>query len=117
MSLINYFKNLESGTRTNIIIMLCLVLFIALPDLASASGSADAITNTLCNIVKKLTGPIGKGIATIAIVVLAIGLFVGKLSWALFIATSVGIGMIFGAQGIVNMLSPTSGSDPCAATS
>ena len=42
--------------------------------------------------------------ATIAVVVLGIGLFLGKLSWGLAMATAVGIGMIFSAGTIVNWL-------------
>jgi len=69
-----------------------------------ASGSAGGIAGTMCKITNALTGPIGKGIATIAVVVLGIGLFLGKLSWGLAMATAVGIGMIFSAGSIVNWL-------------
>ena len=66
----------------------------------------DAITDVLCNVVGQLKGPIGKAIATIAIIVLGIGLFMGKLSWPLALATAIGIGIIFGADGIVGWLYP-----------
>lgn len=76
--------------------------------LATNSASQDAITQVLCNIVGQLSGGIGKSIATIAIIVLGIGIFVGKLSWPLAIATALGIGMIFGAASIVSWI--TSGT-------
>lgn len=71
---------------------------------AATAGNNDAITKVLCNIVSQLSGGIGKAIATIAIIVLGIGLFLGKLSWPLAVATALGIGMIFGAAGIVNWI-------------
>ena len=74
------------------------------------AGGTDAISGVLCIVVKALTGPIGKAIATIAIVVLGIGLFMGKLSWPLALATALGIGMIFGANEIVTWLAPDSGA-------
>jgi type IV secretory pathway VirB2 component (pilin) len=75
-----------------------------------AFASSDAISQVLCNVINQLQGGIGKGIATIAIIVLGIGLFLGKLSWPLAIATAIGIGLIFGAAGIVGWISPGSGS-------
>ena len=69
-----------------------------------SSASAGGIAGTMCKVTNALTGPIGKGIATIAVVVLGIGLFLGKLSWGLAMATAVGIGMIFSAGTIVNWL-------------
>jgi len=78
------------------------------------SGSAGGIAGTMCKITSALTGPIGKGIATIAVVVLGIGLFLGKLSWGLAMATAVGIGMIFSAGTIVSWLGGN--SDTCAST-
>jgi type IV secretion system protein VirB2 len=69
--------------------------------MADVGTDTDAISQVLCAIVTKLTGPMGRGISTIAIVVLGIGLFLGKLSWPVAIATAIGIGLIFGAAQIV----------------
>lgn len=70
--------------------------------------SSDTIANTLCIITQALQGDIGKAIATIAIVVLGVGLFLGKISWPLAVATAIGIGMIFGAAELVQWLSSNS---------
>jgi type IV secretory pathway VirB2 component (pilin) len=78
------------------------------PDFALADGTSsntNPLACTLNRIQQTLTGALGKGIATIAIVALGIGLFLGKLSWGLAIATSIGVGMIFGASQIVTWLS------------
>jgi len=90
----------------------CLVVFCSmiLPNIvfvadAAASSAGGGIAQVLTNVVNALTGPIGKTVATIAVVVLGIGLFTGKLSWPLALATAIGIGMIFGASSIVTWLS------------
>ena len=78
-------------------------LAMMLPELSLAT-TEDPIGDTLCNIVTKLQGRIGKGIATIAVIFLGIGLFLGKLSWGLAIAIGIGIGGIFGAGQLVNWM-------------
>ena len=88
------------------------LVMVILPNIAmaSASGGTDAISQVLCNVLGQLQGGIGKGIATIAIIVLGIGLFLGKLSWPLALATALGIGLIFGAASVVSWVtSNTSG--------
>ena len=97
----------------------CLVVFasIILPNFVfvadAAASSAGGISSTLCVVVNALTGPIGKAIATIGVVVLGIGLFTGKLSWPLALATALGIGLIFGASSIVNWLGGSNAGGSC----
>jgi type IV secretory pathway VirB2 component (pilin) len=91
---------------------ICLVFilaasFILVPDFASAASNSaanDPIGSILCKVVNMLTGTAGKAIAMIAVVVLGIGLFLGKLSWALALATAIGIGLIFSAGNIVGWI-------------
>lgn len=73
----------------------------------------DGISQVLCYIVTKLTGPIGKTTAMIALVALGIGIFLGKLSWQLCLGVSIGITFIFAAGKIINWLSGT-GTDSCS---
>jgi type IV secretory pathway VirB2 component (pilin) len=93
----------------------CLFAFLTIifPTSAFADPAATSgITAVLCNVVNQLQGGIGKAIATIAIIVLGVGLFMGKLSWPLAVATAIGIGMIFGAASIVQWVSAgTQGAD------
>ena len=72
---------------------------------ATASVQDNAIVKVLCNVVELLTNDIAKGVAIIAIVVVAVGLFMGKFSWGVGLATALGIAMIFGAATIVDWLS------------
>ena len=84
-------------------IAFCLsALVLMLPEASFANN--DPITNTVCKIVNQLTGLVGRGIATVAVVFVGIGLFLGKMSWGLAIAVGIGIGAIFGAAQIVSLL-------------
>lgn len=97
-------------------VALCLTaLIMMMPELSYAqnNSSNDAISGTICTIVKQLTGPVGRGIATVAVVFVGIGLFLGKMSWGLAIAVGIGIGAIFGAGTIVNLLAEGDDSQNC----
>jgi type IV secretion system protein VirB2 len=72
---------------------------------AANNSTNSAITNILCNAVNQLTGGIGRAIAIIIIISLAIMLFIGKVSWGMAIAVAVGMGILFGAKDVVNLLS------------
>lgn len=71
---------------------------------AAPTNEGGKLADTLCAVVKGLTGTMGKAVATIAIIALAIGLFLGKLSWGLALATALGIGMIFGGASVIEWL-------------
>ena len=74
-----------------------------LPDMAHAAGG-DCIGEVLCNVVAWFTGPVGKGIATLAIIVIGVGALMGKVSWGMAIIVGVGVAVIFGASDIVEEL-------------
>lgn len=85
---------------------LCFVLTLAIaimPDLAMAQDG-QTIGKVLCNVVNWFTGPVGKGIATLAIIVIGVGALMGKVSWGMAIIVGVGVAVIFGASSIVNEL-------------
>lgn len=91
-------------------VALCLTaLIMIMPEMGMAQTALEppsAISNTICTIVNQLTGPVGRGIATVAVVFVGIGLFLGKMSWGLAIAVGIGIGAIFGAAQLVELLAP-----------
>ena len=68
------------------------------------TGEELAITKVICNAIEQLTGPIGRAIAVLIIISLAIALFLGKVTWGLAIAVAVGLGILFGAQNVVGLL-------------
>ena len=65
---------------------------------------ANAIEDTVCAIVGQLAGPVGRGIAAVAVIFLGFSLFMGKVTWGLALALGIGIAAIFGAPEIVSLL-------------
>lgn len=87
-------------------LLFCLTaVLLLMPELSFSSTTDDGISTVLCLIVTKLTGPIGKAIGMIALVVLGIGVFMGKLQWQLALSIALGITFIFSAGKIINWLS------------
>ena len=85
----------------------------ALAQVVSAAASVSAggtgsggnpISKILCTVVNWFLGPVGGGIATLAILIVGIGALMGKVSWGMAIIVGIGVGVIFGAPTIVSML-------------
>ena len=84
-----------------------------------AKDAGAGIANVLCNVIHVAQGATGKTIATLVIISMAIGLFLGKITWGVAIAVAVGMGVLFGANTLVGFLSNTTGTtgsvtDVCA---
>jgi len=79
----------------------------------TAAVNKNAISDILCNAVDLISGGIGKSIAILIIISLAIALFLGKVSWGMAIAVAVGMGILFGAEGMITVISG-GGASPCA---
>ncbi len=90
---------------------LSLALFAAyvvamVPDVAMAGNTigGNTIGKVLCNVVRWFNGPVGQGIATLAIIVIGLGALMGKVSWGMAIIVGIGVAIIFGAGAIVGEL-------------
>ena len=83
-------------------------------DNATGAGTKDDVVGaTLCRLVENLSGGIARGIATIAIFSVGVGLFLGKLNWGIAAATAAGVGIIFSAPQLVAFLSGESKNAEC----
>jgi type IV secretory pathway VirB2 component (pilin) len=93
----------------------CLVLtyaaFLVPADALAFSGGytgtesdSSVIGDLLCNVAGWFSGTVGKGIATLAIIVIGIGALMGKVSWGMAIIVGLGVAVVFGAPQIVNEL-------------
>ena len=96
--------------------MMCLFGLLVSPTSAFAAANPPDITGVLCRAIEELTGPIGKAIAALIIISLAIALFLGKVTWGVAIAVAVGMGLLFGATGVVGMLSGDTTNQICPTT-
>jgi type IV secretion system protein VirB2 len=76
---------------------------------ATPADAGKGIAQVLCNVIKVAQGATGKTIATLVIISMAIGLFLGKITWGVAIAVAVGMGVLFGANTLVSFLSSTDG--------
>lgn len=100
-------KELALAWQMSLLVMLSAVV-IMLPDMAFATASSGPNTplgNMMCTVVSWFTGNTGKGLATLAIIVIGVGALMGKVSWGMAIIVGLGIALIFGAAGVVNSLS------------
>lgn len=68
------------------------------------TGKASALDTAFCNVINWFNGAVGKGIATIAIIVVGVGALMGKVSWGMAIIVGLGVALIFGATTIVSAL-------------
>ncbi len=103
-----YSKELKNVYKSCIVAIMSVFLFLSAPvhnTIAADTAGESAINKILCNAVNQLTGGIGRAIAIIIIISLAIMLFVGKVSWGMAIAVAVGMGILFGAKDVVKLLS------------
>jgi type IV secretion system protein VirB2 len=78
----------------------------ALPVITPVTPGAT-IGNLLCNVANWFTGPVGQGIATLAIITVGLGALMGKVSWGMAIIVGLGVAVIFGAPAIVSELGTT----------
>lgn len=76
-----------------------------------AGGENSAFDRLFCNILSVFTGPVGKGIATIAIVIVGVGALMGKVTWTVAIIVAMGVAIIFGASSIVTSFSDQGAAD------
>ena len=91
---------------------LCMVLTLAVMTMPELAMAQQTIGRVLCGVVEWFTGPVGKGIATLAIIIIGIGALMGKVSWGMAIIVGIGVAGIFGAEQIVDELD-TAGSSGC----
>ncbi len=108
-------KNLATAWQISLMVMLSAIV-IMMPDMAfaaAATGNDTVIGNMLCTVVGWFTGNAGKGLATLAIIVIGVGALMGKVSWGMAIIVGLGIALIFGAAAMVNALQ--GGAEGCAA--
>ncbi|MDR0423664.1 MAG: TrbC/VirB2 family protein [Rickettsiales bacterium] len=71
-------------------------------DLSQSGGSMGTV---LCNILQFVTGPIGKGVASLAIIGVGVGFFSGKVSWSALIAVTLALATLFGSPAIIRVIS------------
>lgn len=87
---------------------LALALFVAVmlvPEMALAGATGESpLESVLCRLVNWLTGPTGRALATLAIIIIGVGALMGKVSWGMAIIVAIGIAIVFGAPTLLQLL-------------
>lgn len=82
----------------------CIALFLMLMvNNAYADPGTEAGT-AICKIAEAAQGNMGKGIATLGIIMLGIGAMLGKVSWSMALLVAVGIVIVFNAASIMTSI-------------
>jgi type IV secretory pathway VirB2 component (pilin) len=70
--------------------------------LSLMAPDANAIGVVMCNWIRSemFTGSLGKAIATIGVLIVAVGAALGKVSWTMAVTVACGIAAMFGARAI-----------------
>lgn len=79
-------------------------IVISLPEFAHAAGSDTVIGNMLCTVVGWEKGSTGRGIATLAMIIVGIMALMNKISWGFVLLHIVGTALMVGASSIVSSL-------------
>ena len=68
---------------------------------ALSPAYATPMGDVLCLVMDWMTGNLGKGMATIAVLIVGVGATMGKVSWGLAMTVGIGISVLFGAANLV----------------
>lgn len=88
--------------KTNYNKPLILGMMLALAANPALAQDLSPVSDMIDNIITALTGPIGRGLAVLALVGSGVMMFFGRLNWPVFVAIFVGVVLIFSAEAIVD---------------
>ena len=97
----------------SLVVVFCFFNDVFADNTQQTTNSADptGIVTIFCNVIDQITGGVGKVISILILISMAIGLFLGKITWGLAIAVMVGMGLLFGASGIVDSIAKGAAND------
>ena len=84
--------------------LLVAAVLVCTPGAEALAAGTDAIGAGLCKALGFITGNTGKAIATAAIIVIAIGALLGRISWGQVVMIAAGIAGLFGAAMIAGTI-------------
>ncbi len=85
-------------------VITCLAIGMFLFSNAAYAAHWTPMGAVLCYIAGFMYGNLGRGLATLAIIVVGVGATLGKVSWGLAITVAVGISVMGSADKLVNAL-------------
>ncbi len=104
---------LETYFKLATVTLIALAVYMAFAAAAMATSSNSPMGTVLCNVASMITsGNLGRGVATLGIVVLGVGASIGKVSWGLAMTVGVGIAVAIRAPQVVDSLLGAGSSCP-----
>jgi type IV secretory pathway VirB2 component (pilin) len=105
------YKMLASASKNKALthwscLAVCLAAAVILlaPSMAHAANYWTPMGFVLCQIAGFFYGNLGRGLSTLAIIVVGVGATLGKVSWGLAVTVAVGIAVMGGANDILTLL-------------
>ncbi len=105
-------KSIAMSTKSSVLtdykfataMFLAIAIYMMFASFVYASGQTP-MGNVLCSVVGMFTGNLGRGLSTLAVLVVGVGATLGKVSWGLAITVAVGISVIMNATRVAGLLS------------
>ena len=98
----------RSIVKFHLMFFIATMLTFSITETAFASDAADStkdpIGPRLCKVIMKLRSGTARAIAMIAVMMLAVGAFTGRLQWTTVMVTLIGILIIFKAEDLVKII-------------
>ena len=92
-------------------LLLCVAAYFLLSGVAHATPAEDTpMGDVLCAVVGFFYGNLGRGLATLGIIVVGVGALLGKVSWGMAATVGIGISIIFNAETIAGALNVGAGN-------
>lgn len=92
--------------RVFLTFLVCALLLVSTQVAYAQTGSPMA--DVLCDIIGMIYGNLGRGLCTLAVVIIGVGATLGKTSWSLAMTVAIGVAIVFNAGYIVSLLIPNS---------
>ena len=108
--------NSDLAWRLFIVFIVSSAMITSIESAFAASVAEPVIGATLCRVVELLSGSVARAIATIAIFMVGVGLFIGKASWHFAFLTVIGVVITFGAPKLVPFLTNDTTDGTCLET-
>lgn len=97
-------KSLIDLKEIQYVTFVTLLMYLFMCSSAFALSGFTPVGIVLCNVVTMIWSDIGRGIATLAVMIIGIAAALGKATWGQALLLAVGISLTFGAPVIVPQL-------------
>jgi type IV secretory pathway VirB2 component (pilin) len=95
---------MHTGPGRPVLAYMVLGILILMPDFSFAQGAGTPMGNVLCTAAGWFTGNSGKGLATLAVLIVGVWKLLGKISGKMAVIAAVGVAVLFNAGNIITSM-------------